>query len=531
MILFPEEILKTQICSCCKKYLSFGPIKVSISEGVICGRCSKNGEETAPSLLNNIIKNVIFPCVNRFDGCSELLKCEDVPQHESVCTGSLHPCPICVNHSNNQLVEYSLLSLIHHYQILHSKYYLTNPLLSISTNSVKESNYLYCSEYKNILAFINVKIIAGQPYVKIVALGNSKNKIVCSLNCHNIIDNVVTQSSSSTPAGEFYFELLSAANSDNVSDKMCLELELSLLITTSSISGEESTGIGSKFKPEDFKYYGEPYDDFMLKCMPDFIPHQNYQDYYRGRNHDLKKIQKKSIAGKIYTIQQNGYHLYDVMCDFCENYFLLTGTYSYVYYYDDLPTEIKICDNCRASWCPHPNLCKSMERKRCFFCQHSSPEEVHINISFYCRYHCGTAIDSNVFDHEKTCPNNRKAALSDSEFAKFYFGNYFIGSSNKYKSAVIRNNNMIVFEQQFLGRHGRIYMVTDSGFCCIIFYKSDKSDLQFSVAHKYPVDKYYTLFKIVDNENQSFREEKDSFKVSLQIEKFFFVVAPREYSE
>ncbi|CAH1133320.1 unnamed protein product [Ceutorhynchus assimilis] len=526
MILFPEEILKTQICSCCKQYLSYGPIKVSISEGVMCGRCLKDEEETAPSLLNNIIKNVIFPCVNRFDGCNELLKCEDVPQHENVCRGSLHLCPICVNHSNNQLVKYSLLSLIHHYRILHNKYYLTNPLLSVSTKSAKESNYLYCNEYKNILAFIYVEIIAGQPYVKMIALGNNKNKINCSFNCHNVIGDVAVRlSSSSTSAGEFHFKLLSAANSDNGLEKMYLELEFSQLsITTPFISLEESkvecsTVIGTKIKPEDFKYSGEPYDDFMLKCFPDFCLEYN--------GYKFKKIQKVTSYGKIHVLlKQSTEYQVQVICNFCENYFLLSNGFSRH-------------GNCNI------NICIPCYMRGVKYCQSCSADgncsqitstifKNMSNVLFYCRYHCGMGFGDNaVFDHEKTCSHNPKAGFSDFQFAEFYFGHFFIESSDKFKSIVIRHDNrvtLITSEMFFLWPHqGRIYMVTDSGFCCIIFYKIDKSDIHFSVAHKYPLDKYYTSFKIVDNENQPFREEKDSFKVNLQTKKFFFVVAPREY--
>ncbi|CAH1133316.1 unnamed protein product [Ceutorhynchus assimilis] len=513
MILFPEEILKTQICSCCKQYLSYGPIKVSISEGVKCGRCLKDEEETTPTLLNNIIKNVIFPCVNRFDGCNELLKCEDVPQHENVCTGSLHLCPICVKHSNNQLVEYSFLSLIHHYRILHNKYYLTNPLLSISTRSAKESNYLYCNEYKNILAFINVEIVAGQPYVKIIALGNNKNKINCSFNCHNVIgDVVVRQSSSRTSAGEFHFELLSAANSDNGLEKISLELELSQLsITTPFISLEES-----KINPEDFKYSGEPYDDFMLKRFPDFsLEYDGYK---------FEKIQRDTIYGKIHVLLNQDTE-WQVICKFCENYFSLSDTF------------------CRHSGNCNIDICIPCYKKGVKYCQSCSAGDClqirstifqkMSNVIIYCRYQCGIGFGDNaLFDHEKACSHNLKAGFSDSQFAEFYFGHFFIESSDKFKSIVIRHDNrvtLITFEMYFLWPHqGRIYMVTDSGFCCIIFYKIGKSDIHFSVAHKYPLDKYYTLFKIVDNENESFREEEDSFKVSLQTEKFFFVVAPRE---
>uniref|UniRef100_A0A6P7FMQ9 Uncharacterized protein LOC114332061 isoform X4 n=1 Tax=Diabrotica virgifera virgifera TaxID=50390 RepID=A0A6P7FMQ9_DIAVI len=99
--ILPDNILETLLCSFCHKYLSVKPVKVYPNRLIQCGRCVDNKEhsiyksEGVESLYGKMAENILFKCVNRFDGCRHLLTYSQVRDHEQVCFEKIHQCPIC----------------------------------------------------------------------------------------------------------------------------------------------------------------------------------------------------------------------------------------------------------------------------------------------------------------------------------------------------------------------------------------------------------------------------------------------------
>ena len=100
MTALPEEALQKLICSSCKKYLSVFPIKVYHNRTVKCGRCCNAEQDdggTVSRLYEQIAKQVEFPCVNRFEGCEEVLGPNEMKKHEETCFSDEYQCPLCDN--------------------------------------------------------------------------------------------------------------------------------------------------------------------------------------------------------------------------------------------------------------------------------------------------------------------------------------------------------------------------------------------------------------------------------------------------
>ncbi|XP_028136111.1 uncharacterized protein LOC114330887 [Diabrotica virgifera virgifera] len=108
--ILPDNILETLRCSFCHKYLSVQPVKVYPNRLMQCGRCNDNREqadhrlEAVESQYGKIAENVLFKCVNRFDGCRKLLTYSQVQGHEQVCLSKIHKCPICYEEMPSFLV-------------------------------------------------------------------------------------------------------------------------------------------------------------------------------------------------------------------------------------------------------------------------------------------------------------------------------------------------------------------------------------------------------------------------------------------
>ncbi|XP_050509989.1 uncharacterized protein LOC114335446 [Diabrotica virgifera virgifera] len=112
--IIPDNILETLICTFCHKYLSVKPIIVYPNRDVECGRCTatenqKNHRAGVESRYGKIVDKWLFKCINRFDGCRELLTCSQVPDHEKVCSAKNHKCPIC----NEEMKSFLMLQHFH----------------------------------------------------------------------------------------------------------------------------------------------------------------------------------------------------------------------------------------------------------------------------------------------------------------------------------------------------------------------------------------------------------------------------------
>lgn len=142
MFIVPDEILEQLICSYCHKYLSVGPLKVDNNRKKICGRCAKNRETEAVSMYRFFLENAIFKCINRFDGCNQLLTCHEVIEHEKNCIGNRYECPLCEN-----IREMPSYDFLHHFKNRHSQNFLKKPTLKRKLDELQPLNtFLFVKE-------------------------------------------------------------------------------------------------------------------------------------------------------------------------------------------------------------------------------------------------------------------------------------------------------------------------------------------------------------------------------------------------
>ncbi|KAG5885575.1 hypothetical protein JTB14_003773 [Gonioctena quinquepunctata] len=151
MFQVPEELLDIMVCDTCHKFLSVGPVKVYRNKATKCGRCSANEDGGVISQYGHIAEHGLFKCVNRFEGCRQLLTYTQVAEHESSCKSKKYVCPICPGNT-----EVPTFLLVRHFREFHSDCYLKTPSFSlklsefdVKTCLYKEKDQLFFVKYRN----------------------------------------------------------------------------------------------------------------------------------------------------------------------------------------------------------------------------------------------------------------------------------------------------------------------------------------------------------------------------------------------
>ncbi|XP_050517891.1 uncharacterized protein LOC126892404 isoform X2 [Diabrotica virgifera virgifera] len=173
--ILPDNILETLLCSFCHKYLSVTPTKVYPNRLIQCGRCVDDKEhsihnfEAVESQYGKIAQNILFKCVNRFDGCRELLTYSQVPEHEQVCLEKIHKCPICDE-------EMASFLILRHFHSKHKDAILDCPALVFSLNDHLEMPSVYVYQEEDNLFFLYISYIRSENIIKLdlVDIGSSK---------------------------------------------------------------------------------------------------------------------------------------------------------------------------------------------------------------------------------------------------------------------------------------------------------------------------------------------------------------------
>uniref|UniRef100_A0A6P7GRI6 Uncharacterized protein LOC114345532 n=1 Tax=Diabrotica virgifera virgifera TaxID=50390 RepID=A0A6P7GRI6_DIAVI len=166
--ILPDNILETLLCSFCHKYLSVKPTKVYPNRLIQCGRCVVNEESSihksegvgVESQYGKIAQNILFKCVNRFDGCRELLTYSQVRDHEQVCLEKIHECPICGD-------EMASFLILRHFQSKHKDAILEHTAFIFKLNDLLEMPSVYIYQEEDKLFFLYISYSKSENTIKL----------------------------------------------------------------------------------------------------------------------------------------------------------------------------------------------------------------------------------------------------------------------------------------------------------------------------------------------------------------------------
>lgn len=194
--IIPDRVLEEATCNICLKYLTVNPIGISSQGESTCGRCSKSlkrsnilslveyygdrPEDFMPFALLGYATstNYLFPCINRFEGCTTALPYIYLKQHEEMCSSERRNCFLCAfTGIGSQLIE--------HFKRSHTKNLLT-PQSNFSIDVYKnfDRNFLYKTSKRLFLIKLNyiadLKLVMVQIQY-LASLKIRKAKLKCSI--------------------------------------------------------------------------------------------------------------------------------------------------------------------------------------------------------------------------------------------------------------------------------------------------------------------------------------------------------------
>lgn len=196
MVLFilPDNILENQICDNCHKYLSAKPVMLAWRK-IVCGRCINDEEDLTESHYNILSEHTLFKCINRFDGCTELLAPEQVIDHEVSCESQSYTCLICTQIIPSYLFPY-------HVKNHHKATYLSENCFAVKPDDFQINVFFYQKE--NALFFITQKYCTEENLISLNAVCISGPQLnvfqkyylekpqhlveTCRRKCHHISD-------------------------------------------------------------------------------------------------------------------------------------------------------------------------------------------------------------------------------------------------------------------------------------------------------------------------------------------------------
>ncbi|CAH1103975.1 unnamed protein product [Psylliodes chrysocephalus] len=197
-LIISDYVLNRQVCDYCHKFLSVIPIKVYPNRRIKCGRCSTNNENNTDigvySMYNQIATRILFKCVNRFDGCTQLLQSSEVIEHEKTCISKKYFCPICSE-------EIFTFLIIRHFKLNHPHSILETTHFQLEDINNIKKHFLY--QLENYLFFVNFSDISKSIVddmrkfsLTIQHLGETGYIKSCKVDFHHFGSNISGQSSS-----------------------------------------------------------------------------------------------------------------------------------------------------------------------------------------------------------------------------------------------------------------------------------------------------------------------------------------------
>uniref|UniRef100_A0A6P7GYC0 Uncharacterized protein LOC114344481 n=1 Tax=Diabrotica virgifera virgifera TaxID=50390 RepID=A0A6P7GYC0_DIAVI len=192
--ILPDNILETLVCSFCHKYLSVKPTKVYPNRLIQCGRCVDKTEQeqsihnfqAVESQYGKIAENILFKCINRFDGCRELLTYSQVRDHEQVCLEKIHKCPICDE-------EMASFLMLRHFHSKHKDAILEHTAFVFNLNDHLEMPSVYIYQEDDNLFFLHISC-KSEKTIKLALV---------YVGCHTLAKNIYHQFSVSNAIKKF----------------------------------------------------------------------------------------------------------------------------------------------------------------------------------------------------------------------------------------------------------------------------------------------------------------------------------------
>nr|XP_023024583.1 uncharacterized protein LOC111512669 [Leptinotarsa decemlineata]XP_023024584.1 uncharacterized protein LOC111512669 [Leptinotarsa decemlineata] len=162
--IIPDKILETLICNTCHKYLSVKPVKVYPNRHIKCGRCSRSKKQGDGiiSLFGLVANNSLFKCINRYDGCRELLNYSQVRDHEKICQSRSYQCPLC---SGDEKIP--TFFLVKHFRDEHKSSVLDYPGFVVNFDSQSEMTELYMYIFEDDLFFIRFQYSLNESVMRL----------------------------------------------------------------------------------------------------------------------------------------------------------------------------------------------------------------------------------------------------------------------------------------------------------------------------------------------------------------------------
>lgn len=484
-LVFPSKIWDIQTCSQCQKYLSYGPVELSL-EGPIklikCGRCSAIEDLGTPSIYNIVAQQLVFPCVNRYEGCIQILKFEDVPEHEDGCIGGQYECPLC---TASDFKPNSLLYLLRHYTIVHKKSVLSKPSIHLPFNCYFEDSLLYYDNSENILVIIYIQFDRTKLKVNASTVGDRVGKLKYCIRVNKEEEEL------------FVSDYRLCTSFDNNIEVFALELDEASSNLSCNLDFDTS-------KVASFLFLPEKKSNKVIQNTSVNIEHYGTALDVAFEDADLKlKFPKVNIlhSSPILVVENSISYLQSLgqkthfFCSFCENYCFSQDKHS-----------VLTCSACLKNIC---NLCRNNcllvncgldwkgESTICVFCKNFYKQLKHnfrCHIRYCCRFGCENWFNGDRLKlHEDECSLNTKA-FSDLELAQCLFGKYFSNSSKESQTLILKHNTMLA-DSDILKNKGKIYMITDI-FHCLIFYEKYNQQYKFRIAHNYLPDKFCIVVKM-----------------------------------
>ncbi|KAF7283073.1 hypothetical protein GWI33_001480 [Rhynchophorus ferrugineus] len=460
--------LEKQTCSQCKSYLSCLPVKVYASGETKCGRCVEENDDGVPSLFNNLAQDILFPCINRFEGCLELISTDDVTKHEAICKGSVYACPLCRKEKNYRKV----LDLIDHVMTKHHSCTLSYPTTTLHIKKIKKTRYFYYNENRNI--FIAIFMFKE---------GNELNIVCSSVRSKDRSTTHRIKLLSLNSGQELYcspWKICSLWNDHCDCHRVPIKEDFDLVTFEIEFEPFQST----------WKWKSTQEETKTANPKTKKIEKSNFPKI------DLDKVKSEALRSRLrtmkvsedsrYLLDDKGKVIQSIWCTFCESYWPLQA--------------IKVCYECTDVHCGTMFciICKSYFPNNCIRCYAPLSEKVYEMLTFYCRYNCGESFMYLIF-HEQSCPNN--------------FSNHSVDL--KHSSPLFTHKTFYTNVLKTTNNNFQAYVEDQRGFKYELTHQAQNGQAKISILHHYDLTEYSVKVNVYHNNQLVNVEITDWFTVDI----------------